>query len=486
MEHLKLLIVDDVEDNRLILKAICRKMEGFEIREAKDGVEAIEAADEWRPNIILMDIMMPRLDGFEASKIIKERYPETIIMAITAVIDPQMEANMESIGVVAYIHKPIDKDIIRFKLQSFAALLRMKSGERKSLSSKAAVNPFSADIRYFKTVFEITDSDAMMDFGMWILSRCEGKILVSCAMVDNAIELFYELMRHGSRDANPLKIVIEESFDDIFVTMQFEKTIQLQPKGVTLVRDFGDQCIVRENTASVWLRMRDQSTSLEQKNKPVTSKPSVLNAPITPPTPASRPVETPLAIIEPLVAAPVVSKETRTLRADEQDLLRQSYVHKTTAAEYVAEIGGDVLDEIRELASLDEEWQEKLTMIEKDPSAESIRIFTDGVLGVYVHAINGLFEFTALAYALSALGGVLKEHSAKLIADPSTLKKTLMLLEHLGHDLGSWRSHIFEVQDAQDIHYLDSSFFSSCMQIEGMVSDKAVVSAEDDNEMEFF
>ncbi|MDD5277978.1 MAG: response regulator, partial [Methylovulum sp.] len=78
MNDLKLLIVDDVEDNRLILKAICRKMDGFEIREACDGIEAIESVEEWHPHIILMDVMMPRFDGFEASKIIKARYAETV------------------------------------------------------------------------------------------------------------------------------------------------------------------------------------------------------------------------------------------------------------------------------------------------------------------------------------------------------------------------------------------------------------------------
>lgn len=42
MDNIRLLIVDDVEDNRLVLRAICRKLEGFEIQEAQDGIEAVE------------------------------------------------------------------------------------------------------------------------------------------------------------------------------------------------------------------------------------------------------------------------------------------------------------------------------------------------------------------------------------------------------------------------------------------------------------
>lgn len=134
MDHIKMLIVDDVEDNRLVLQAISRKVKGFEIREAADGIEAVEAVESWRPDIVLMDIMMPRMDGFEASRIIKERFPETIIMVVTAIIDPQMERNMNRIGVSAYIRKPIEKEVIRFKLESFASLIQGHERHYKTLT----------------------------------------------------------------------------------------------------------------------------------------------------------------------------------------------------------------------------------------------------------------------------------------------------------------------------------------------------------------
>jgi hypothetical protein len=61
----------------------------------------------------------------------------------------------------------------------------------------------------------------------------------------------------------------------------------------------------------------------------------------------------------------------------------------------------------------------------------------------------------------------------------------IMFFEHLGEDLTSWREHIFILQDTEDIHYLDSSFFSSCMQIEGIIGNKEV-SGDDEDCMEFF
>jgi len=418
-----------------------------------------------------MDVMMPRLDGFQASKIIKSRYPETIIMAVTAVIDPQMEAHMAAIGIAAYLHKPIDKELIRFKLQSFGAFLRSKDGIHSKLSTKEALNPFSSDIRHFKTLFDINDAEGMMDFGVWILSRCEDHFAVSCSKVDPMIELFYELMRQGIKEDDRVSIIIEESFEDVFITMKFDYPVMLKPKMEEMVKDLQPNCIIRNNIACIRLAINEQNIKplpeqqCSVENPPKLSKPEII--PITP------------------IHEPIVEKETRNIDPQEQEMLRQSFVLKTTAADYVREIGGDVLDEIRDLVSLDEEWIQSLHTLENDPTVDNIRQFTDGVLGIYVKAINNLFEFTALAYALSSLGTFMKEHSESIITDSTKLKMLVMLTEHLGSDLTSWREHIFSLQDAADIHYLDSSFFSSCMQIEQIVGNKDI-GTDDDNDMEFF
>lgn len=471
MKDLRLLIVDDVEDNRLVLNAICRKMEGFEIQEAVDGLDAIAVCEEWHPHIILMDVMMPNLDGLEASKVIKSRFPETVIMVVTAVIDPQMEANMAAIGAAAYVHKPIDKELVRFKLQSFGAFLRSKNGIHSKLSTKEALNPFCSDVRHFKTIFDITDAEGMMDFGVWILSRCEERQALSSSKIDPMIELFYELMRQGLRAEEQVSIIIEESFEEIFITMKFDKPIVLKSKTQELVDDLQSYCIIRQNFACVRLNIGVNQPKAEPIS--VSTKAPEVRIEVSP-------LPLPLSEGEDI-------KEVRVLQDKEQTLLRQSFVQKTSAFEYVADIGGDVLDEIRDLESLDEDWKEKLTILESEPLIDNIYQFTDGVLAVYVKAINNLFEFTALAYALSSLGTFMKEHADVIIHDPKKVKMLVMLTEHLGSDLTSWREHIFALQDAADIHYLDSSFFSSCMQIEQIVGDKKIDSEDDnDNDMEFF
>lgn len=478
MDKLRLLIVDDHESNRVVLQAICRKMEGFEIREAADGLEAIDVVEGWHPHIILMDMMMPRLDGFEATKIIKARHPDIIIMVVTAAADKKLEESFLNIGVTNYIHKPVDKELLRYKLKSFAALLHSKEGTFTIQSPKAALNPFCSDIRHFTTNFEITDADSMMDFGMWVLMRCGASGQNASMHVDTAIELFYQIMRYNVVSGESLTICVEENFEEIFVTLQFKTPVELQPKAGVLIEQLGSMCVSLSNRVHVRLGMAVENGVMTK-------------------TPTVKPVaeqlieKTPeINVIVEKKAEPVThsvsDKEKRVLPTDEQEMLRKSFTNKTSAVEYVNDIGGDVLDEIRDLASLDEEWKSDLNTIENEPTVANIYVFVDNVLGRYAHAINAMFEFAALGYALSALGVSIKENAQKILQDQASLKKMLLLMENLGYDLASWREHIFELQDTADIHYLDSSFFSSCIQIEGIITNKEIQAADDDDDFELF
>jgi hypothetical protein len=239
----------------------------------------------------------------------------------------------------------------------------------------------------------------------------------------------------------------------------------------------GENCIVRDNIACIRIRIADepkvQKTVAPQAQKSIET--NTVEA-------VKIPEKIESAIIK---SVPEAVKEIRLIDSQEKELLRQSFVIKTSASDYVRDIGGDVLDEIRDLESLDQEWVEKLHNLGSYPTVENLQDFADGVLGIYVRGINNLFEFTALAYALSTLGAFLKEHAQSVCQDTEKVKTLVMLLELLGSDLVAWREHIFALQDTADIHYLDSSFFSSCMQIEGIIGDKEL-DVDDDNDMEFF
>lgn len=479
MRKLRLLIVDDDEDNRVILKAICKKLDGFEIREATDGIEAVQAAEEWQPHVILMDIMMPNLDGFEASKIIKQKYPQIVIMAVTAATDSRIQENMSAIGVDIYIHKPIDRELIRFKLQSIGSSLHLKQGNYENPSKKMALNPFNSDIRSFKTFFDIVDSEGMMDFGMWLFDQYYAKTMQPSRSFDKVLEVFYTLMNQGNKNGETMSIIIEESYEEFYITMKFDTQITLDEKLTSVFEEFDSELLIKDNIVCARLRKSIEKMPEKEEKVQIIEKKEI-----------EQKIEIKKEEIQkvenPPQEEPTITKEVKKIESNEKEMLKQSFVNKTSAVDYINDIGGDVLDEILDLSSIDEEWGLQLRNIEDEATVQNITHFADSVLYVYVRAINNLFEFTALAYSLSSLSAFLKDSAQIVCEDPAQVKMLVMLLEHLRADLASWREHIFILQDTADIHYLDSSFFSSCMQIEGIISNKEIDAHDDDNDIEFF
>ena len=105
----KILIVEDNEDNRELAVKVLRN-KGFETVTAVDGEEAIEKAVSEKPDLILLDISLPKLDGYEVAKRLKnmEEFKETPIVAFTA---HAMKGDREKVivaGFEGYISKPIN------------------------------------------------------------------------------------------------------------------------------------------------------------------------------------------------------------------------------------------------------------------------------------------------------------------------------------------------------------------------------------------
>jgi CheY-like chemotaxis protein len=103
----RILIVDDRYDNRQLLIKLLNPL-GFEIREASNGKEAIAVWDNWEPHLIWMDMRMPVMDGYEATKQIKAttKGQATAIIALTASILEEERAVVLSAGCDDFVRKP--------------------------------------------------------------------------------------------------------------------------------------------------------------------------------------------------------------------------------------------------------------------------------------------------------------------------------------------------------------------------------------------
>ncbi|HYE15598.1 MAG TPA: response regulator [Pyrinomonadaceae bacterium] len=105
------LVVEDFEDNRFMMRRLL-EMSGYEVVEAVNGRQAIEMAESLRPDIILMDLSLPMLDGLTATRQIRQRegLGKVPIVAVSAHDSADFHAEALAAGCNEYVTKPIDFD----------------------------------------------------------------------------------------------------------------------------------------------------------------------------------------------------------------------------------------------------------------------------------------------------------------------------------------------------------------------------------------
>lgn len=123
---LKILIADDNQSDRLILSAIVKKF-GHTVVMAENGAQAVEVFQEHKPDIVLLDVMMPVMDGMQAARIIKERAGEDLvpILFLTSLQDAQELANCLDSGGDDFLTKPYNKIILLAKIKAFSRMRKM-------------------------------------------------------------------------------------------------------------------------------------------------------------------------------------------------------------------------------------------------------------------------------------------------------------------------------------------------------------------------
>ena len=121
-----LVVEDDFDLNRIVSKSL--RDRGYEVVSAANGLEALERTDEMKFDMILTDIMMPKMDGFELAESVRAVDREIPIVFMTAKDDKPSKMLGYSIGVDDYIVKPFDMDILTVKI---GAILRRAGIEAK-------------------------------------------------------------------------------------------------------------------------------------------------------------------------------------------------------------------------------------------------------------------------------------------------------------------------------------------------------------------
>jgi NarL family two-component system response regulator LiaR len=122
---MKILIADDKLRIRRVLRHLIERHQDWDVcAEAEDGVQAVNRAKQFKPDMIILDLAMPELNGFEAAAEISKALPEVPILMFTLYASPQVEKEAEKVGVQRVISKSTGYMLVPAIEEAFAQVHR--------------------------------------------------------------------------------------------------------------------------------------------------------------------------------------------------------------------------------------------------------------------------------------------------------------------------------------------------------------------------
>ncbi|NPV28496.1 MAG: response regulator [Firmicutes bacterium] len=121
---ISVLVVDDYPALRKLLVEYLRTCPRLQVvGEAKNGLEAIEMAKSKRPQVIVMDVRMPVLDGISVTRVIKERWPEIVVISYSGDQAPEVAREAKAAGAALHLTKPLNLEELAARIQELVAVL---------------------------------------------------------------------------------------------------------------------------------------------------------------------------------------------------------------------------------------------------------------------------------------------------------------------------------------------------------------------------
>ncbi len=111
----KILVVDDEDDVRMFLEDFLSERDLL-VETASNGDEALRKAAVFHPDVVLLDVMMPGIDGMECLQKLKEKYPKISVIMLTALKDETRMEKAKKLGAYDYIVKPFSLDYLEKQL----------------------------------------------------------------------------------------------------------------------------------------------------------------------------------------------------------------------------------------------------------------------------------------------------------------------------------------------------------------------------------
>ncbi|MDR2595571.1 MAG: response regulator transcription factor [Fibromonadaceae bacterium] len=145
----KILVVEDEEFIRSGLQE-CLEMEDYEVAVAGDGEEALLKADDFLPHLVLLDVMMPKKNGFDVCRILRKKYPNLVIIMLTAKGEESSKVMGLNIGADDYVTKPFSTLELLARVNAFFRKLAIKTEVPAFASETAEFCGIKLDFRKYE------------------------------------------------------------------------------------------------------------------------------------------------------------------------------------------------------------------------------------------------------------------------------------------------------------------------------------------------
>ncbi|WP_320822527.1 fused response regulator/phosphatase [Reinekea sp.] len=258
---LRILIADDNESDRMILRSIVRK-EGHEVILAANGEEAIQLFWEHRPDLILLDVIMPVLDGLSVAKQLRAKLAEDYvpIIFLTSLQDPESLAKCLDSGGDDFLSKPYNRVILKAKIKAFGRMRSMHEklqGHNRQMLIEQQVAKTIFDNVAHAGCLELTN----ISHSLSPLSVFNGDTVLAERKPDGGMHLFLgDFTGHGlpaAIGAMPLAEIFYGMTAKGFAMEEVLREINSKLRGILPVGVFCCGCFVEldfyEKHAKIWL-----------------------------------------------------------------------------------------------------------------------------------------------------------------------------------------------------------------------------------------
>ena len=333
---------------------------------------------------------------------------------------------MLAVGAEDYLTKPIKAELFLVRIKHYLQIIALR---KKALDTKAlAQNPFSQKIYSRSIIFKIVSEASLSEFwDYWLNNEKDTLDLSDC------VRILYGFGLWLLKNNYTCTIEAEESDEHLYVMLKYEGSIKSSIIRNILTKHYPSAKYILSSTMLAF-----------DLNK-------------------------------------IVPQELLEIDDTTKAILTKTHDTVLSARDYIEETALSFVSKVENLDEINDEADRAIIAFETMPNPETLQRVCVS-FQAYADTLEELVDFAHLGFALQTLIRFLSALNEEHF-EAEKIKKLCSLLLNLLHDLSSWRDNVFISQVARDIHYLDASLLSSCLQIETIFEEKKLST---DDDIEFF